>query len=249
MEIEMKRYITALKKRMWVIFLIVAAATLSAYLYTANLTPSYYAANTKLIVNKTIEAFGAEQMDFSSIGISIKLIDTYEEIILTPAIMDKVEEQYPELGLTANQLIAKVRVSAINQTQVMSLSAIDTDYVRAARIVNAVSAVFQAEIPKIMKVDNVTILTKAKENEPTRPFGQNVKLNVSVTFAVSLMLTAGLVILLEYLDSSIKSEEEIWQLLGVPSFAVIPRMKKRDFKRRSSGKSSNKMLQAGEQAL
>ncbi|MFC5701758.1 YveK family protein [Cohnella faecalis] len=248
MEIEMKRYVSALKARLWIVLLIVAAATASAYMYTKNFTPSYYTANTKLIVNKTIEAFGAEQMDFSSIGTSIRLIETYKQIIQTPAIMDKVVEKYPELGLTANQLIGMVNVYAVNETQVMSLSATDSNYVLAARVVNAVSEVFKAEIPKIMKVDNVTILTKAKENEPTRPYGQNLKLNVAVTFAVSLMLSAGLIVLLEYLDNSIKSEEEIWQLVGVPSFAAIPKMKKRDFKRRYSGPTS-KSLQAGEQAL
>jgi len=248
MEVDLKRYVAAIRRRLWIVMLIAVAAAVFVGFYTLQYNPQVYAATTKLIVNKTINIVGGQQMDESSLGTSIKLIDTYKEIILTPAIMDKVEQQYPELGLSSNELIGMIGVNSLNGTQVMTLTAYSTNYVRAAKTVNAVSEVFQAEIPKIMKIDNITFLTRAKEDEPTRPFGQNLKQNVAVAFSVALMLSAGMVILLEYLDNSFKTDDEIRHALGIPLLASVPRMKKREFRKARQRKPAQ-ALQAGEQML
>ncbi|CAI6036587.1 YveK family protein [Cohnella sp. JJ-181] len=233
MDLEFKKYMTALKKRFWIVLLAVLVSCASAFFYSRSMESDYYSASTKLIVNKTSQVLGGEQMDLNAIGVSMQLMGTYAQIILSPAIMDKVVAQYPELGLSSNRLMGMVGVRPLGETQVMVISARDTNYARAAQTVNAVTDVFQAEIPKIMKVDNVTVLNKAKENEPTSPTGQNTSKNVVIAFLVALMLSAGVLILLEYLDTTIKSEEEIWQLAGVQTFAVVPRMRTRDFRRKT----------------
>ncbi|SFA97134.1 Capsular polysaccharide biosynthesis protein [Cohnella sp. OV330] len=232
MDLELKKYMTAIKKRFWVIVLAVLVACASAFFYSRSMESDYYSATTKLIVNKTSQVLGGEQMDLNAIGVSMQLMGTYAQIILSPAIMDKVVEQFPDLGLTSNRLMGMVTVRPLGETQVMVIAARDTNYARAAEAVNAVTDVFQAEIPKIMKVDNVTVLNKAKENEPTSPTGQNLTKNMAIAFLVAFTLATGVIVLLEYLDTTIKSEEEIWQLFGVQTFAVVPRMRTRDFRKK-----------------
>lgn len=251
MEMDLKKYMGAIRKRFWIILLLSIAASCSAYAYSKQMEPSFYSANVKIIVNKTVEAVGGETMDVSSIASNIKLIETYKEIILTPAIMDKVVELHPELNLSSAQLISRVRVNALNETQVMSLNVTDTNYARAARTVNAVSEVFRMEIPKIMKINNVTILTSAREDQPTQPFGQNTKSNVTVALFAALLLSTGAILLIEYFDQSIKKEEDVLLAIGSKTLAVVPRMKKRDIKLPSSNSyaASQSGIKAGEQAL
>ncbi|WP_261807583.1 YveK family protein [Paenibacillus sp. N3.4] len=158
-----------------------------------------YEASTKLIVIKSNDQIGATQVDLNTVNLNIRLIDTYKEIIKTPRIMDKVVVDFPDLNITAEQLVQKVKVSSVNNTQVMTLIVQDQSYDRAADIVNAVSKVFQSEIPKIMKVDNISLLNEAKVISKPVPVKPNKNLNIAISFVVSLMIALGISFLLEYL--------------------------------------------------
>lgn len=91
MEINLKEYLMIIKKRWWLIVLIVFGCTLVTAMYTtANYVPIYQA-STKLIVNKTFEQdqLGTEQIDYGAIGVNMALINTYKEIIRTPQLWIK----------------------------------------------------------------------------------------------------------------------------------------------------------------
>jgi capsular polysaccharide biosynthesis protein len=118
----------------------------------------------------------------------------------------------------------------------MNISAVDTSYKHAVEIVNAVSTVFKEEIPKIMKVDNVTILSEADPNVLASPINSNPVISIILAFIVSLMLAVGLVFLLDYLDDTIKSEEDIASTLELPTLSYISRISRSDLKvRRTRG--------------
>jgi capsular polysaccharide biosynthesis protein len=79
-----------------------------------------------------------------------------------------------------------------------------------------------------MKVDNVSVLDKADPQEIHGPVAPNPKLNIAVAFMLALMLGVGISFLLDYLDDTIKTEEDIETLLGVPVLTSIPRFKESD---------------------
>ncbi|KIL35444.1 lipopolysaccharide biosynthesis protein [Cohnella kolymensis] len=230
MEFELKDYIRILRKRIWLItaFVVVVSmfTAMASYLW---LTPVYQA-STKLIVNKTNENVAVAQLDINTVNMNIRLIDTYKEIIKTPAIMDKVVKEHPELGLTSAQLTSQVSVSSVNNTQVMTVSVQDPSYRKATEIVNAISLVFVQEIPQIMKVDNVSLLAPADPNKAAAPIKPRPALNTAIAFIVSLMIAVGITFLLEYLDDTIRSEEDVQQHLGIPTIAMIPRLKDEETK-------------------
>jgi capsular polysaccharide biosynthesis protein len=236
----MMEYLKIIKKRLWLIVLCVLISTITTVLYSYDHYKPVYQASTKLIVNKTTDQgqLGKEQMDLGAISTNIGLINTYKEIIKTPAIMDKVVQRYPDLDLTADQLSLIINVSALNGTQVMTVVAADYSYERAANIVNAVSEVFKAEIPKIMKVDNVTILNVAKMDAQPLALNQKPTQKIIISFAVSLIFAIGITFLLEFLDDTLKKEEDIQLILGLPTFAVIPAMKEKELKSPRKKKTS-----------
>lgn len=224
---ELKDLLRMVRKRLWLIVSFILIATLTTAVYSSRNYQPIYGASTKLIVNKTVdpEQIGKEQMDLGAIGMNIRLINTYTEIIKTPAIMDKVVQRYPDLSLTAEDLTSMVQVSALNETQVMTLSTWDTSYERAAKVVNAVTEVFQAEIPKIMKVDNVTILHMAQTKENPQPLNQKTNQYVMISFAASLLIALGICFLLEFIDDTLKKEEDVRRIFGVPGLAVVSKYK------------------------
>ncbi|MDR6878349.1 Wzz/FepE/Etk N-terminal domain-containing protein [Bacillus sp. 3255] len=233
MELDLKDYLKILRKRVWMIVIIVVLTTIATGVVSYFFITPVYEASTKLIVNKSNDQVGISQVDINTVNVNIRLIDTYKEIIRTPRVMDKVVADYPELNISAEQLIKSVKVSSVNNTQVMTLIVQDPSYERAANIVNAVSKVFQSEIPKIMKVDNISLLNEAKDIEQPVPVKPNKKLNVAISFVVSLMIALGIAFLLEYMDDKFKTEEDVQQYLGLPTLTMITKMKQDDFQNQS----------------
>ena len=63
-----------------------------------------------------------------------------------------------------------------------------------------------------MNVDNVTVLSKAEVAENQSPIKPRPMLNVAIAFVVGLMAAVGLAFLLEYLDNTVKKEEDVEKL-------------------------------------
>ena len=230
---ELKQYGLILKRRLLMILLLVTTACLGMGLYSSYFISPQYEASSKLIVNQYKDSGSLlSSIDVGAINSTIGLIKTYKEIIKTPRMMKKVVEQYPELGVTHKELIGRVSVSSVNETQVMSITVKGNSYQEAANMANAIAIVFQQSVPDLMKVDNVSILDQADPLDNQAAISPNVKLNVSVAFLLALMLGVGIAFLLEYLDDTVKSEEDIEVLLQVPVLGAIPTFRESDAKER-----------------
>ncbi len=221
---ELKHYWAIIRQRFWVVMLIVIFGTALSGIYSEFFVDKQYVASTKIIVHQKDYPDAAIQ-DPRAIDYNINLIKTYKEIIKTPRIMSTVTKQYPGLNLSVADLIDKVSVSTVNGTQVMSVIAEDTSYRRAAQVANAVTQVFQREIPLLMNVDNVNILNEADENARPKPNAPNTPVNLVLSATLSFFIGIGLIFLLNYLDDTAKSEGDIRQILDLPTLAYIPRIK------------------------
>ncbi|MDR9744137.1 YveK family protein [Paenibacillus taichungensis] len=244
---ELKEYMQILRKRIWIIVAFVVVACIGAGVKNYFFTVPVYEANAKLIVNQAYNAEGFPNLDIGSIQTNIKVINSYIEIIKSPAILDKVSATYPDLGMSGSQLGQNIQVSTAKESQVMSLTAIGISSEKAAKTVNAVAKVFKSQIPAIMKVDNVTILSEAKPTDSSRPINVNPSLNILVSFLVGLLLAIGFVFLLEYLDDTLKTEDELEKELGIPVLAVISKIKKEEA-RISKQTTSQKQVGDGQYA-
>ncbi|MFC3773513.1 YveK family protein [Paenibacillus sp. GCM10012303] len=232
MELELKEILLILKRKLWMLISIVLVACLATAVINLYFTKPIYSTSTKLIVNKSSESSSIDKLDLGSLTANIQLINTYKEILKTPAILDKVVADHPEFNLSAEGINSRITVTSKEQSQVMTIGVQDTSHTRAVGIVNAVAEVFKQEIPRIMKVDNVTILSEAKVVQNPSPISPNIKLNMVIAVIASLLISTGLIFLLEYLDDSIKSEKDIELALGVPTLAMIRKIKKKDLKGR-----------------
>lgn len=222
-ELDLRDYFRIIRKRLWLIVGVTILVCGIVGVYSLYIKEPVYEASTKIIVNQTPNQTAAAQLDLNQINTNIQLINTYKEVIKTPAILDLVVSQYPQFNLTTETLTGRINVNSVNNTQVMTLVVRDTSYQQAAEIANAVSAIFKQEIPKLFSIQNVSILNEAKlhPKDSPRPVEPNVALNLAIAFVVSLMISLGISFLLEYLDDTLKTESDIEQVLGLPTLAMI----------------------------
>ncbi|MED4230143.1 YveK family protein [Priestia megaterium] len=211
-----------LRKRLWLItFTTLIAATISGIISFFVLTP-VYEAKTQILVNqaKTEQQFYSTQ----EVQTNIQLINTYNDIIKSPAILEKVKKEL-KLDISAQELSNQIQVVTSENSQVAQIVVQDTSAKRAAQIANTTASVFQKQVPKLMNVDNVKVLSKATVGESASPVKPQPLLNIAIAIVVGLMVGIGLSFLLEYLDNTLKTEQDIENILGLPVIGVVTNIK------------------------
>ncbi|MED4006499.1 Wzz/FepE/Etk N-terminal domain-containing protein [Priestia aryabhattai] len=225
--IDLRQLMERLKKRFWLIALLtIIAATISGVVSFFVLTPMYEA-NTQILVN---QAKSKEQFYSSyELQTNVQLIQTYNDIIKSPAILGEVTKEL-NLDMTPKQLSNQIQVTNSQDSQVAHIVVQDTNARLAVKIANTTAAVFKKEVPKIMSIDNVSILAKAELDESLSPIKPQPLMNIAIAIVVGLMLGVGLSFLLEYLDNSIKDEQDIDQIMELPVIGVISHMNEEELK-------------------
>lgn len=216
--ISLKELFLTLKKRLSLIIIITALATATSGIVSYFLLTPIYQSSTQILVN---QSKSEEQIyNYNEVQTNVQLINTYNVIIKSPAILDKVIEK-ENLEMTTGALNELVTVSSEQNSQVVNISVQNEDPQKAADIANSIALTFQDEITKLMNIDNVSILSQAQLGENPSPIKPQPVLNMAIALVVGLMAGVGLAFLLEYLDNTIKTEQDIENQLGLPVLGAI----------------------------
>jgi len=219
-EISIEQIFHIVLKRIGLVLLIPILAAVASGLYSwFVLNDVYQASSTVIVSNQKTTSDTASQLTYSDYTLNVQLVDSYRVICKTNRVLDQV---IAELGLpmTTAQLSAKVSVSAASDTEIIHIQVMDEDPVLAQSITNTMTRIFQSEVKEIMKMDNVQIIDEAPL--PRTPVEPNRVRNVILGALIGLVIGVGLAFLLEYLDRSVKTEEQIQELLGVPVLGFVP---------------------------
>lgn len=216
------------KRLVLIVSMTVIAMLISAIISFFLLTPIYQS-STQILVNQQQKKVQDIELGAQDIQTNLQLINTYNVIIKSPAILSKVIEEL-DLQVMPEQLTGQITVSNEQNSQVVNISVQDADPVRAANIANTVAQVFQKEIPVLMNVDNVNILAPAELVENPSPVKPNKTLNIAIAAVVGLMIGVGLAFLLEYLDTTIKTEQDVEDILQLPIIGLISPISDNDLK-------------------
>ena len=225
--ISLQELFKTIRKRLSLIAFITAIAiTISGVVSFAILTPIYQA-STQILVNQ--EKQETSSFNAQDIQTNLQLINTYNVIIKSPAILSKVIEEL-KLDTTTDELNEQITVSSVENSQVVTVQVNDPNPKVAVEIANTTAEVFQEEIQHLMNVDNINILAAAELGENPSPIKPNPKLNMAIAAVIGLMLGVGLAFLLEYLDTTMKTEQDIEDLLELPILGLISPIPDEDVK-------------------
>ncbi|WP_028401696.1 YveK family protein [Ectobacillus panaciterrae] len=219
--ISLKELFLVLRKRLsMIIGITFVVALVSAIVSFYFITPIYQS-STQILVNQKKKDNSVVQ--YNEVQTNVGLINTYSVIMKSPAVLDKVRDTL-KLDMSAEELNKKINVASEKDSQVFSVTVQDSNPKLAKDIANTTATVFKEEIANIMSVDNVTILAKAEVAKGQSPIKPRPMLNVAIALVVGLMASVGLAFLLEYLDNTIKKEQDIETILELPVLGVIVQM-------------------------
>jgi len=171
------------------------------------------------VSSDSVDVITGEAITQSDITLNQKLISTYGEIMKSKRVSNTVIENL-HLDMTYEEIIKCVSVSAVKDTDVIKLSITTKDPVLSASIANEMTDVFTSEIGELYNIQNISVIDKAEIDED--PVNVSYVKNVVIFASIAFILVAGVVFLLYYFDNTIKSEEDIKKITGLPILGVIP---------------------------
>lgn len=224
-EISLQELFFIFKKRIGLIIgLTIGALVLSGVVSFFVLTPQYETFTT-MMVGKPVDYKSSNQgIEYNDVLLNQKLVHTYGELVKSRIVSDKVIENL-NLQIPYDQFQGKIDVSLVNDTEIIKVVARDADNELAADIANEVSDEFMETVKMKMKVENVQIIDRARI--PQDPVSPRKFLNMAIGAVLGFMVGVFLTFLLEYLDNTFKTPDDIKNNLDLPVLGSIPEIKSR----------------------
>lgn len=228
-----------LRKRIKLIILTTFSATAIAGLVSFYVLTPIYQASTQILVTQSRPA--NQLINMSELQTNLQLINSYNVIMKSPAILDLVKEEL-DIVKPIEQLESQIIVANEKDSQVISLTVQDPNPKMAVDIANTTVRIFQKEIVNLMNIDNVSILSKAVLKDQSIPVKPRKLLNMVIASILGLMIGVGLAFLLEYLDNTVKNEQDIEQYLNLTVLGFVSTIK---FDRGNKNKAVFKEMRSG----
>jgi len=220
---ELKKYIAILKKRLWLIILLPAVVGIIAvYVNFFVLVPIYQASTTMLITGLSNGFSDADiaSMSFEDIIAGQSLISEYSAILYSKRVIGAVIRELNEPDIKETDIRRMISINAVDDTRIIAISIVHPVPEEAARIADIVAKVFSDEIVGLYRIENVDIIDKAEV--PESPIAPEKKKNVALSVFVALVFAAGIALLMEFLDTRIKTTEDVEAHLGLNVIGSIP---------------------------
>lgn len=218
---ELRVYLDFLHRRWWLLVLGPVLAGLAAFFVTSQLTPVYQASTT-ILVNKTAIP---GVIDYNDILTSERLTNTYAQLVERPAVLDDVIKRL-DLKIDRTALEHKISVTPIKDTQLLSLDVKDKDPKFAATLANITATAFaENTAAEIAPTGNGTVVVAKPADVPQAPISPKLMFNVVFAVFLGAVVSVGLALLLDYLDDTVKSSEDIESVAGLPTLGMISRFR------------------------
>lgn len=113
-----------------------------------------------------------------------------------------------------------VKVDNSTTTRVITLSVTGPDPQAAANIANAYVQNISSTAQSVMDVQAVNVIDAA--SAPTSPSGPNRPLYIVVALLVGLFLAVAIVVIADMVNTKVRSDEDVEELLGIPVVGHFP---------------------------
>ncbi len=222
---ELTRYFRLIRNRLWMIITFPILAAIAAGI-VSFLLPPVYEAHVSVYVRLAQPLTSTDPTGVSLT--SDQVLRTYASLTTERPLLQEVINELG-LNLTPDDLAKEVTATPVPNTTKLDVAVRDTNPAKARDVANKVVAdlitevnQFQqqaSQVPNSAPNDNLFVVSPAVL--PDKPSSPNIPLNVAVAFIAGIFLAFAAVFLLDYLDQSVKSDDELAERLGLITLGHI----------------------------
>ncbi len=215
--IKIEYILDILKKRCKLIVGITLIFTIFVAIMSFFVIAPKYESSTKLFIGK--ENSQDQKYDNNDVQMYQKLLTTYAEIITTNDLVENALNE-DNLNLESRDVLKSLIVIPRADTQILEIKYVSTDNVQAKKVVESVTNQFMKTSDELIPNGRVKIIENVRL--PEKPVSPNKKINIAIAFLLGFMISIGLTFLLEFLDNTFKTKEQLENILGIPVIGIIP---------------------------
>jgi receptor protein-tyrosine kinase len=221
LQVDLRDYVAIVRLHRWLIVLSTLAVTVLALGVTVAQTPQYEA-TTRLFISTA----ASDEATLNQGGqFSIQRVQSYADLLNGDEISRRVVNRL-HLDERPRELTDQIEATAKLNTVILVINVTDPSAARAQVLANAVAREFvsfvgELETPpgKAAATVKATIVDAA--SRPSVPVSPKPLRNIALGLVLGAMLGAGLAVLRESFDSSIKSTKLLEELSGAPMLGAI----------------------------
>ena len=216
---DIREYFQIIKKRWLLIAVITLIAALISAIFSYIFIKPTYKADISVIIGSTSTSGEDASQDYNSILMYQSIVQTYTEIAKTRLVAQDVIEAL-DLDMSSISLIGTISVTVKSNTEILNITVESGDAKMARSIANQYAKSLKKISHEIRGVDNVSLMDEAVL--PVSPDSPKPLINIAIAFFIGLMISVGVIFLIEYMDNTIKSTEDLEKLFNLPVLGSIP---------------------------
>lgn len=216
-EINLRDLLSYFKKHL-ILFIVVVLFVVSAgTIYSVFILKPEYKSQATVILSSDKSKNTVQ----SEINANKNLIDTYTEVVKSHRVLDRVKSEM-QIEDTYEQLVKKVTVASLKDTEIISISVVDLDKNHSYSLANRIADTFTDEIGQIYNDKSVNVLDRAVE--PQKPYNVDIVKQEAIYAAAGIVLATAVIFLMFYFDRTIKTTEQIEQLFKLPIYGKVRKL-------------------------
>lgn len=219
-EIDLKELISMFLEKKFLIVLVVIVFAMLGAIYTLKfVVPEYQSTTSLVLVQVAGENTKSEgTITTTDIAINTKLVANYKDIAKSRTVAKKVAENLNlDIGIEAIQ--NSISVSSTSDTEVIRITITHTDPVLACKIANETASVLTERVKEIYKTSNLYVVDVAEVD--TTPCNIHLFKNIMIFGFVGGIIVIVYIILINMLDTTVKTDTDIERALQLPVLASI----------------------------
>lgn len=222
-EIDLKELFNIFWSKKLEIFLVIFIFMIIGAVYSIGLKMPLYSSSTSLVLamadTNEKKKDSEEAITATDITLNSKLVSTYSELIKSKKVLRQVVSNL-QIDENVDSLKNKIKVSSVQDTEVIKITVTHANPTYAAKIANEITKVFSKEVNELYKINNVYIVDEAEvQNSPSNI--NHIK-DIILFAMIGLVISSAYVFVLNMLDNTIKSSEDIENQFNIPVLVTIP---------------------------
>lgn len=203
-------------KKWFLLILLFTLIGLGSAIFYGYSSPIIYESTTTLYVEPQVNS---SIVDYEGILTNSKMIKTYKQIIKSRKIVNKVIDNL-KLDITYDKLIDMMTISAVSDTEMLSINIKSEYYQQATIIANELANVFIDQMKIDMGIENIVVIDPAIDNlTPVEP--NMIKLSLLGLLA-GIMFGCAFAFILETMDNKVKNHDDVKKYLKIKTIGMIP---------------------------
>lgn len=199
------------------ICLMIGAGT-AGFLESVTFVPKY-TSNALIYVNINKVSLGNTNVTLGDFSNSVALGNRYTVAINSRRVLEKAIKEH-NLEHSYNELKRMVSVSAVNETEFLSVSVTSVDPLDASQVANAVTESLIEVMNTLVEGNNARILDSAQIPETSS--GPNYQKKALMGGVLGAAACCGVLTLMFLLDNTVKDREELTENYAHPVLTVVP---------------------------